>query len=98
MRIHAYYVYILTNRPNGILYIGITNNLTRRLFEHRQGTASRFTRRYNCTRLVWYEAHTDVTEAILREKRLKKWRRAWKIDLIEEINPCWQDLNSTVVM
>ena len=98
MRNHTYYVYILTNRPNGTLYIGITNNLTRRLFEHRQGTASRFTRRYNCTHLVWYETHTDVAEAILREKRLKKWRRAWKVELIEGMNPCWQDLNSTVAM
>ena len=98
MHCHTYYVYILTNRPNGTLYIGITNNLTRRLFEHRQGTASRFTQRYNCTHLVWYETYTDVKEAILREKRLKKWRRAWKIELIEGMNPRWRDLNSTVAL
>ncbi len=97
MRNHNYYVYILTNRPGGTLYIGITNDLTRRLFEHAQGTASRFTRRYNCTRLVWFEHYGDVSEAILREKRLKKWRRAWKVELIEAMNPDWHDLAATEV-
>ena len=92
MRNHNYFVYILTNRPNGTLYIGVTNNLTRRLFEHRQGTANSFARRYNCNHLVWFEHHSEITQAILREKRIKKWNRTWKVQLIEAANPTWDDL------
>jgi len=92
MRNHSYFVYILTNRPNGTLYTGVTNDLARRLFEHREGRADSFTRRYNCTCLIWYENFTDIRQAILREKRIKKWRRAWKIELIESMNPEWNDL------
>lgn len=92
MRGHDYYVYLLTNRPHGTLYCGVTNDLARRLAEHRSGGADGFTRRYNCHRLVWFEHHNDITEAILREKRIKKWRRAWKDRLIRVQNPDWADL------
>lgn len=92
MRAHNYYVYLLTNRPHGTLYCGVTNNLLRRLAEHRSGQASGFARRYNCLHLVWFEHHTDICAAILREKRIKKWRRAWKVALIEAENPGWRDL------
>jgi len=92
MQNHNYYVYILTNRQNGTLYIGVTNDLDRRLWQHRHGQASRFTNKYNLHRLIWFEHHTDVSEAILREKRLKKWNRDWKIALIEKTNPNWRDL------
>ncbi len=98
MRDGMYFVYILTNRPNGVLYTGVTNNLTRRIVEHRQGRANNFTTRYNCTGLVWYEQHTDIREAILREKRIKKWRRAWKVEMIEAVNPRWKDLSGGLVV
>jgi putative endonuclease len=92
MRDHSYFTYIVTNRPNGTLYTGVTNNLVRRIAEHREGRAESFTRRYVLTKLVWYEHHADIREAILREKRIKKWNRAWKLDLIEAQNPAWEDL------
>ena len=92
MRDHNYYVDLLTNRPSGTLYCGITNDLTRRISEHRAGLGGRFTRRYRCKTLVWFEHYTDVEQAILSEKRIKKWRRAWKIELIEAANPDWVDL------
>ena len=92
MRAHDYYTYILTNRPNGTLYTGVTNDLARRVADHREGRADSFARRYNLRRLVWFEHHTDIREAILREKRIKKWNRAWKIELIEALNPDWRDL------
>jgi putative endonuclease len=92
MRQHNYYVYMLASRIGGTLYVGVTNDLERRVSEHRLGEASKFTRKYAVLRLVWYEAHPDVTEAIRREKRLKKWDRSWKVALIEEQNPHWSDL------
>ena len=98
MRDHTYAVYILTNRPRGTLYTGVTNNLIRRLAEHREGRADSFSRRYNCTRLIWHEHHTDVRAAILREKRIKKWNRAWKIEMIEAMNPKWHDLSLTLLV
>ena len=96
MRSHTYAVYLLTNRPGGTPYCGVTNDLARRLTEHRAGQACSFTRRYNLTRLVWVEPHTDIREAILREKRIKKWNRAWKVELIEAENPNWCDLAEDV--
>ena len=93
---YSYAVYILTNRPGGTLYCGVTNDLLRRLHEHRSGAADGFTRRYKLHRLVWFEAHTDIREAIQREKRIKKWRRAWKVALIEAANPRWDDLTETL--
>ena len=89
---NSYYVYMMASKRNGTLYIGVTNDLARRVEEHRQGTVSGFTKRYNVHRLVYYEEHRDVEEAIAREKRMKKWRRVWKINLIEDVNPDWHDL------
>jgi len=87
-----YYVYILASRRNGTLYVGVTNDLTRRAFEHREGAGAIFTKRYGVALLVYYESYRDVWEAIAREKTLKKWRRAWKLKLIESNNPQWRDL------
>ncbi len=87
-----YFTYILTNCPRGTLYTGVTNNLPRRLIEHRTGRGMAFTHRYNLHRLVWFEPHGEIEQAILREKRLKSWNRDWKITLIEAMNPGWQDL------
>ena len=92
MRDHLYFVYLLASRRNGTLYCGVTNDLLRRVAEHRSGEAVGFTRRYEVTRLVWFESHTDINEAILREKRVKKWNRAWKIGMIEAGNSQWRDL------
>jgi putative endonuclease len=87
-----YYVYLLTSRPRGTLYIGVTGNLVRRVWEHRSGAVPGFTRRYGVTRLVWFQPFDDVGAAIQREKTLKHWLRAWKIALIERNNPTWRDL------
>jgi len=87
-----YFVYIMASKYDGVLYIGVTNNLLRRVYEHREGVADGFTKKYNIKKLVYYEVHQDIHEAILREKRLKKWNRAWKIKLIAETNPNWVDL------
>jgi putative endonuclease len=89
---HTYFVYLLASRRNGTLYCGVTNAILRRVSEHREGLAESFTRRYDVTRLVWFEPHVDIGEAILREKRIKGWNRAWKIALIEASNPAWRDL------
>ena len=83
----TYYVYILTDKRNGTLYIGATNNLEERMFDHKNGTGSIFTKKYKVTNLMYYEETDDIGAAIHREKQLKKWTRAWKITLIEESNP-----------
>ena len=88
----TYYVYILASRPRGTLYIGVTNDLVRRVHEHRQGVGDGFTRRYGVARLVYFEATENVAAAIRREKRLKEWQRGWKGALIEKHNPEWIDL------
>jgi len=93
----GYFVYILASRIGGTLYIGVTNDLIRRVFEHKSKFVRGFTRRYDVVRLVYYEQHDDIEEAILREKRLKKWNRVWKIRLIEEKNPNWVDLYPEIV-
>ncbi|NVK17112.1 MAG: GIY-YIG nuclease family protein [Methylocystaceae bacterium] len=90
------YVYILTNKPNGTLYIGVTSDLNRRLYQHRCGQIAGFSRRYNLKQLVYVEVFDQLEEARLRELRLKKWKRAWKIELIEHQNPTWQDLSRTL--
>jgi putative endonuclease len=82
----------MTNHPNGTLYIGTTNDLPRRLWEHRQGIGSKFAKRYYLKQLVYAERHDDITAAIQRETSLKRWSRAWKVDLITSANPCWNDL------
>jgi putative endonuclease len=88
----TYYVYILASRKRGTLYIGVTNNIARRVWDHRQGRGSRFVQKYRVTRLVYVEIHEDISRAILREKTMKDWRRAWKIRTIERDNPEWDDL------
>lgn len=88
----TYYVYILASRKHGTLYIGVTSNMARRAWEHREGTGSRFARRYKVHRLVHVEPFGDIVTAIQREKRLKEWPRAWKVQLIEKTNPEWRDL------
>nr|WP_299384725.1 GIY-YIG nuclease family protein [Allomuricauda sp.] len=90
--IHAYYVYILASKRNGTLYVGMTNNLERRVSEHKTKLNDGFTKRYDIGMLVYYESHQHARDALLREKRLKKWKRQWKIELIEKENPRWQDL------
>ena len=87
-----HYVYILTNQPNGTLYIGVTNNLIRRVWEHREGIIDGFTKQYGLTMLVYYELFDGPTEAIHREKCMKEWKRAWKVRRILEKNPQWRDL------
>jgi putative endonuclease len=87
-----YWVYVLASGIGGTLYVGVTQDLVRRGYGHRENAVGGFTRKYGVHRLVYYEPHTDITEAIWREKRLKKWNRAWKIRLIEERNPHWDDL------
>jgi len=85
-------VYILASRKNGTLYIGVTNDITRRAWEHRQGRGSRIVQKYRVTRLVYVEVHDDIERAIQREKTMKEWLRAWKLQLIEKSNPEWDDL------
>ena len=86
------YVYIITNKKNGTLYIGVTNNLVRRIYEHRNNLFEGFSAKYGLHKLVYYEIFDDEINAISREKRLKKYNRSWKIDLIESFNPEWTDL------
>ena len=88
----SYWVYILCSGRNGTLYVGVTNDLARRINEHRTGVVPGFTRRYGVKILVWYEEHGEITEAITREKSLKRWNRTWKPALIERMNPEWRDL------
>ena len=88
----AYYVYILASKKNGTLYIGMTSDLIKRVFEHKEGLVEGFTKKYNVKKLVYYEKTNNVEEAIKREKGLKKWKRNWKIELIEKQNPKWSDL------
>jgi putative endonuclease len=90
-------VYILASKKNGTLYIGVTSDLVKRMWEHKYDMAEGFTKRYSIHQLVWYELHESMTSAIEREKRLKEWRRVWKLKLIESTNPGWQDLYGTIV-
>ena len=87
-------VYILASKRNGTLYVGVTSDLRKRVWQHRQHVLPGFTAKYAIERLVWYEVHADMRAAIAREKALKKWRRAWKIELVERSNPYWRDLNA----
>lgn len=89
-------VYILANKRHGTLYVGVTSDLVKRVWEHRNGAVEGFTSRYGVHSLVYYEMHDDMEQALLREKRLKKWRRAWKVALIERSNPAWRDLWETL--
>ena len=93
----SFYVYILSNKPKGVLYIGVTSNLPRRVYEHKQKTIEGFSKKYNLTMLVYAEEYKNPNEAIAREKQLKNWHRHWKINLIETINPSWNDLYHTLI-
>ena len=95
--IKSYYVYILANKRNGTLYIGVTNGLIRRVYEHKTGLIDGFTKKYNVHQLVYYERFDDVKSAIKHEKRLKKWNRKWKLELIEKDNPEWKDLYEDLI-
>ncbi|NML61191.1 GIY-YIG nuclease family protein [Massilia sp. RP-1-19] len=86
------YVYMLSSMRYGTLYIGVTSDLIRRVWQHREGLAGGFTKKYAVKTLVWFETHDDIVEAITREKQIKKWNRAWKIALIQQHNPMWTDL------
>jgi len=88
-----YFVYILASKRNGTLYIGVTNNLIKRIYFHKKGLIDGFTKKYNIKKLVYFEIYQNINDAILREKRLKKWKRKWKIRLIETNNPKWKDLS-----
>ena len=91
------WVYVLTNKPGGVLYTGVTANLPARIGQHRSGDGSKFAKKYNLQILVYAERHDDIGAAIWREKAIKAWRRAWKIRLIEETNPDWRDLAADLV-
>lgn len=92
-----YWVYMLCSKRNGILYVGVTNNLAHRIYEHKQKLIEGFTKKYGIDKLVYAEQFNDIQEAICREKRLKKWKRAWKLNLIEEHNPEWKDLYENIL-
>ena len=92
MKDHTYFLYILASKRNGSLYIGVTNDLLRRVQEHRESLIAGFTRKYQVKNLVYFEVHSDINEAIAQEKRMKRWRRSWKLQLIEARNPQWLDL------
>jgi putative endonuclease len=91
-----YYVYILTNKPRGTLYVGVTNDLVRRVYQHREGTIAGFTKRYGLKQLVHFEKYDTPTLAIQREKNIKHWSRLWKLDLVNSSNPKWRDLYSDI--
>ena len=92
-----YYVYILASKKNGTLYLGVTNNLLKRAYEHKNNLVDGFTKKYHIHRFVYYEETGDVKSAIAREKQLKKWKREWKIKLIEKFNPDWKDLYDDLI-
>ncbi len=96
-RMNGAWVYIVTNRPNGILYTGVTSNLAQRVWQHREGMVGGFTKRYGLKRLVFVERHADIRAAIQREKSMKHWPRAWKVRLILAANPNWDDLYDQLV-
>jgi putative endonuclease len=86
------YVYILASKPYGTLYVGVTSDLTKRVWQHREGFDSGFTKDYGTKRLVWYEIHADIVQSITREKQIKTWRSDWKVNLIQRMNADWRDL------
>ena len=92
-----YYVYLLASQRNGTLYLGVTRDLIRRVYQHKTKATPGFTSQYGVQCLVWFETYDDPTNAITREKEVKKWRRAWKLELIEEANPSWRDLYDDII-
>lgn len=93
----AGYVYILSNQPRGTLYIGVTSDIYKRIWEHKNKIVEGFTKKYSLDKLVYYECHEDIEEAIKREKQLKEWKRLWKIQLIEKTNNQWRDLYDELI-
>jgi len=93
-----FYIYILASKKNGTLYVGVTSNLIQRIWQHKLGAVPGFTKKYNVNLLVYYESCHVAESAMMREKQLKKWRRQWKLELIEEANPNWSDLYNQIVM
>ncbi|WP_259780618.1 GIY-YIG nuclease family protein [Aestuariispira ectoiniformans] len=93
----AFFVYIMANKPNGILYTGMTDDINRRAWMHRNHMLAGFTDKYNCEKLVWHESHPSRESAFIRERCIKNWKRSWKIRLIEELNPDWRDLASELL-
>ena len=91
------YIYFMTNRTNNVLYVGVTNSLTRRIVEHAEGRGSVFTSKYNCSKLVYFEVFPTIEQAISREKQLKHFKREWKNQLVETVNPEWRDLSESVI-
>ena len=91
------YVYIMTNKRYGTLYVGVTSNLVKRAWEHRLGAVDGFTKEYGLKQLVWYEQHTSMIEAITREKQIKRWHRDWKVNLVHSMNPRWADLYESIL-
>ena len=91
-----FYVYILCSKRNGTLYTGVTSDLVKRVYEHKKNLVDGFTKKYNVHNLVWYEIHESAKSAITREKRIKKWKRKWKLKLIEQKNPEWTDLYESI--
>jgi putative endonuclease len=91
------YVYILSNKKHGTIYIGVTNNLVRRIHEHKEKIIKSFSQKYDLTKLVYYEVFDSIVDAITREKNLKNWKREWKVELIEKMNPEWEDLYYKIV-
>jgi putative endonuclease len=92
-----YYVYIMASKRKGTLYIGVTNNLVKRVYEHKNDLMGGFTQKYHVHSLVYFEVYSDILDAIARDKRTKKWKRQWKIELIEKTNPQWRDLYSDIM-
>ena len=93
----TYFVYLLASKRNGTLYIGVTNNLVRRVAEHKAREVPGFTSTYGVDRLIWYEVHSSIDAAIVREKQIKGWKRAWKLELFRDLNPDWSDLYPSLV-
>ncbi|MFZ3136096.1 MAG: GIY-YIG nuclease family protein [Thermodesulfovibrionales bacterium] len=91
-----FYVYILCSKRNGTLYTGVTSNLVKRVYEHKNNLVDGFTKKYNVHNLVWYEVYESVESAINRERQIKKWKRVWKLELIEKYNPHWNDLYESI--
>ena len=97
MKERRYFVYILASKRNGTMYVGVIGNLAGRVAEHRDDLLEGFTKKYGVHQLIWFEEFADIHDAIQREKRIKKWRRAWKLELIEKANPDWRDLFDQIV-
>ena len=91
------YVYILASQKNGTLYVGVTSDLIKRIWQHKNDVVEGFSKKYNVHLLVWYEVHNEIENAITREKQIKEWKRLWKLELIEKTNPTWRDLYIEIV-